>query len=181
MIRIFSILILTCLSVNVIAQDKLLSDLYSQTLQVSELINQAEHLKALDSADKILAQYSDFADNAGYFTYLYLYKATAYLGLGDMMLSRHCDSLALEYARESENHEIQFTIRNNLAVLDLERQNYQECFDQCLNLLDDQDFQPGLDQRAMVLNNLAVCAFELKNTIAADSLFPQLFALSESE
>jgi len=181
MIRIFSILILICLSVSAIAQEKSLSDLYSQTLQVSELINQAEHLKALDSADIILAQYSDFIGNASYFTYLYVYKATAYLGLGDMMLSRHCDSLALEYARESENHEIQFTIRNNLAVLDLERQNYQECFDQCLNLLDDQDFQPGLDQRAMVLNNLAVCAFELKNTIAADSLFPQLFALSESE
>lgn len=181
MIRIFSIFILMCLSVSAIAQERSLSDLYSQTLQVSELINQAEHLQALDSADIILAQYSDFTGNAGYFTYLYMYKATAYMGLGDLMLSRHCDSLALKYARESENHEIQFTIRNNLAVLDLERQNYQECFDQCLDLLDDQDFQPGLDQRAMVLNNLAVCAIMLKNEIAADSLFSQLFAMSESE
>ena len=31
------------------------------------------------------------------------------------------------------------------------------------------------------LNNLAVCAIKLKNEIVADSLFPQLFALSESE
>ncbi len=120
MIRIFSILILICLSVSAIAQEKSLSDLYSQTLQVSELINQAEHLKALDNADIILAQYSDFTGNADYFTYLNVCKATAYLGLG---------------------------------------------------LLDDQDFQASLDQRAMVLNNLAVCAIKLKNEIAADSFY----------
>ncbi len=181
MIRLLSIFTLLCLSMSVIAQERSLNDLYTKTLQVSKLINHADYVQALDRADKILGQYSDFRPNSVYFTYLHMYKASAYMALGDLMLSSHCYSLALEYARKSENHEIQFAIRNNLAVLDLERQNYQECFDQCLVLWFDEGFQPELDQQAAVLNNLAICAVRLNNKTAADSLFPQLFAISETE
>ncbi|MEA1876384.1 MAG: CHAT domain-containing protein [Bacteroidota bacterium] len=172
---IATITLLLSLSITGFTQDRSLQDLYHRTTEISDLINDAQHLEALDGADRIISIYGDFPGAPRYLCYLYMYKAEAFLSLGDLMLSRHCNILAMRFAKESANLEIQFMIRNNTAVLDLESQKHQSCFDQCSEMIKDPRFKPGLDVKAMIQNNMALCALKLNNKQAADTLFPELF------
>lgn len=170
-----------CLSVNALSQERSVHDLYKRTNEVSTLINSAKYIETLDKADELIMKYHNFPGSEDYLTYLYMYKAGAYLGLGDMMLSRHCDSLALHFANESSDAQAGFIIRNNIAVLDIERQDYQSCFGHCNHLLHDSEISPSRDERAMVLNNMALCALKLNDYIAADTLFQIVLSIAESD
>jgi len=125
------------LTISSYTQELTENGLYVKTDSVSQLINSSKFIETLDLADEIIDGYKQFTGNERYFTYLYLYKAGAYLSLGDIMLSRYCNNLALSYAKKSSDRPISFVIRNNLAVLDIEQQDYQNCYNKCQDLLQD--------------------------------------------
>lgn len=161
-------------------QELSLYDLYEQTQQISELSNLGEYLEALDKADEALKQYADFEGADRYKAYLYLYKATSFMALGDLMLARHCDSLAFHYSQTSKNRELGFLIRNNIAVIEMNCHNYEACYKQCLSLINEPDFHPGEDEKLMILNNMALSAHKLELYEVADSLYPLLISKASS-
>ncbi len=163
------------------SQELSLIELFNKTQQVFALIEDGNQLSALDVADETIDIYKDYKGREQYFTYLYIYKAEAYLTLGDIMLARYCDSLALKYALKSGNSKIIFTIKNNLAVLDLEREDYQRCLETCISIVEDSNFSPNLDQKAMIQNNMALCALKTGSSDAAISLFADLLVLANSQ
>jgi len=162
------------------AQEQSVLDLYNRTNQISMLSNQGSYLEALDKADDVLRQYADFEGADTYKAYLYLYKATSFMSMGDHLLARHCDSLALHYSRLANNRELGFLIQNNMAVIDMDCHNYRACYDQCTSLIKEPDFHPGEDMKLMILNNLALSAFKLEENEVADSLYPLLIDRASS-
>ncbi|MEA1877561.1 MAG: tetratricopeptide repeat protein, partial [Bacteroidota bacterium] len=158
-----------------------LNHLYTYTDSVSQLINSSKYIETLDLADDIINDYMHFPGNERYFTYLYLYKAGTYMALGDMMLSRYCNNLALSYAVKSSDRSAGFVIRNNLAVIDIERMDYQSCYNKCQDLIHDPSLSLTEDQEGMVLNNFALCAVKLELNKTADSLFSMLLPMASSD
>jgi tetratricopeptide (TPR) repeat protein len=165
------------LSICSFPQELTENDLYLRTDSVSQLINSSKYIETLDLADEIINDYKQFPGKERYFTYLYLYKAGAYLSLGDIMLSRYCNNLALTYAEEATDISAGFVIRNNLAVIDIEQQDYQSCYDKCQDLINDPCLSLTEDQKGMVLNNIALCALKLDFNEVADSVFSILLPI----
>lgn len=178
MLRLTLLVFIINLSVSLFAQDKSLKDLYEKTMVVYENIQQGEHLNALEKADEILEEYLHYPDGEKYNSYIYMYKAEAYLRLGDIMLSALCSRTARNLAEESGENSLLFIIENNLAALDIEKQDYYSCFGKCLILLGEDKYSPTKDQLGMVINNMALAAFKTDNYEAADSLFRRLFEIS---
>ena len=179
MSKMLLLAILFVLPFSLPAQEKTLQHLYEKVMNVYENIQHGEHLKALESADGILEEYFQYPGSEKYKAYLYMYKAEAYLRLGDNLLSELCSNIARNLAEESGENSIFFTIENNLAALDIEKHDYADCFEKCEMLLNNSDLDPTKDQLGMVLNNMVLSAFKTNRLIAADSLFKKLFELSQ--
>ncbi len=161
------------------AQEKSLQLLYEKTLFVYENIQHGEHLEALESADEMLEEYLQFPGSGKYIAYLYMYKAEAYLRLGDNLLSELCSKTAKEVAGKAGEKSLLFSIENNLAALDIEKQDYASCYDKCTRILENDGFKPTRNLFGAVLNNMALSAFKTSNFEAADSLFVILFELAK--
>jgi len=146
-------------------------------MMVYENIQSGEHIEALEKADEILGEYNYFPGGDKYYTYLYMYKAEAYLRLGDVLLSELCSKAAQEMAEGAGENSLVYTIENNLAALEIEKYNYDACFDKCRALLVD-SYKPDKSVLGAVLNNITLAAFKTGNFVAADSLFPILFDIS---
>ena len=171
MSKMILLAILFVLPFSLPAQEKSIRHLYKKVMNVYENIQHGEHLKALESADSILEEYIQYPGSEKYKAYLYMYKAEAYLRLGDNLLSELCSNIAWNLAEESGENSILFTIENNLAALDIEKHDYAGCFEKCEMLLNNSDLNPTKDQLGMVLNNMALSAFKTNQLIAADSIF----------
>ena len=178
MLRLQQLFFFITLPVLLFGQEKSLYDLYENTMVVYEDIQEGEHLNALEKADEILGEYLHFPGGEKYNTYLYIYQAEAYLRLGDIMLSALCCNVAWEMAEKADENSLLFTIENNLAALDIEKQDYFSCFNKCRFLLEGNIYKPTKDQLGMVINNMALAAFKTNNYEAADSLFRRLFEIS---
>lgn len=176
-----ALLILTVIwFLNGTAQNLSLSDLYARTYQISELSNQGSYIEVLDKADSTLRDYADFEGADPYKAYLYVYKANTFMALGDLMLARHSDSLALYYCQQSAHPDLGFLIRNNMAVIEMDRRNYKACLIQCADLLNDSEYHPDDDQKLMIMNNMALSAFKSGKIEIADSLYKILIEKASS-
>jgi len=179
MIKSLLILYALFISVCLQAQEKSIKILYEQTSLVYANIQNGEHLEALQKADEILGEYYHFPGSELYITYLYMYKAEAYLRMGDNMVSALCSRTARKLAEKSGDQALLFTIDNNLAALDIEKQDYTACFNKCRILLDRNKYKPDNNLYGAVLNNMTLSAFKTGNYQAADSLFEMLFEISK--
>ena len=130
-------LILILIPTFLVGQERSITDLYNKSMMVYENIQSGEHIEALEKADEILGEYNYFPGGDKYYTYLYMYKAEAYLRLGDVLLSELCSKAAQEMAEGAGENSLVYTIENNLAALDIEKYNYDACFDKCRALLVD--------------------------------------------
>lgn len=164
---------------TVYSQEETLQKLYEETHAVSLLVDAGKSIDVLDYADSLMALFDRIDGCENYFAYLNVYKGVSYLSLGDFLLARHCDSLALMQAEQSLNRGLMFTINNNLAVIDLERGDFVACFNRCEGLLKKFGDEIDLDQRGMVMNNMAWCASKLGWNEIADSLYHQILPLLE--
>ena len=142
-------------------QDTVVKKLYQGTYEVYNEIQQGNHIKALDKADELLKEYLDYPDGIQYVSYLYMYKAEAYLRLGDVLLSEYCSRSAMKMAGLFGKSDLQFIIEGNLAALDIEKQDYNSCYDRCLRLFSNPQFSPSKDQLGVTLNNMALSSFKI--------------------